>query len=501
VQIKRIFNPFISMLVFTQLTACAVGPDFKAPDAPKTDSYTTEKLPATTASTSGKVSASKAQVFSPQTQISQDWWTLYQSDTINQLIQQGLAHNPSLAAASATLEEAQATLQAQIGELLFPAVDLGGYGARLRSGTLQLGTQQPNQIFNLYNTTADMTYTLDIFGKNRRTIEGYKAEVDYSRYELYAAYLTLTSNIVTTSIAIASLQDQIAATKALINAQSQVLKITQQQYREGGVSDQDVNLQQTQLAQTQASLPPLEKALAEATHSLAVLVGSYTSEQSSPQLHLNDLNLPRNLPVSLPSALVQQRPDIQASEALLHVASANIGVATANLLPQVTLSANYGFIAQSTGALFTRRNSTWAYEGSFAQPLFHAGSLWFARKAVIDAYKVSEDNYQQTVLNAFENVANALSSIEDDAKEYQRQYVANTSAQKTLSIIQQQYRLGGVNYLTVLNAEVQYDQTLLALIKAKAARYADTAALYASLGGGWWNCPQNNNTSQEQSHG
>ena len=302
-----------------------------------------------------------------------------------------------------------------------------------------------------------MSYTLDVFGASRRTIEAYQADVDYEQYELAAAYLSISSNIVTTSIAIASLRDQIIATKQLIATQEQ------------------------------ASLPPLEKALAESTHALAVLTGQYTSEQKIPKLTLQQLTLPENLPLSLPSTLVKQRPDIQAAEALLHVANAEVGVATASLFPQFTITGDYGYLSQKTRDFFDKANNVWNIGLGLTQPVFHGGALLAERQAAIDAYKVSFSHYQKTVLNAFENVANSLSAITLDAIEYNRQFAANNAAKKTMQLTASQYKLGGVNYLTLLNAQEKYQNTKLALIKAQAARYSDTVALYQSLGGGWWN--------------
>lgn len=497
VEVKKI----IGFMIILNLTACEVGPDFKAPAPPPTEQYTPGKEPTKTVSTPGTVSASKSQTYVLQERIPADWWKIFGSSEIDDLVKQGLVKSPTLAASKATLEEAQATLKVEIGNLLFPAINMTGYGARFRTSTLILGGNSPNTTFNLYNTAFSMTYLLDVFGGSRRTIESYRAQADYNRYEFYGTELTLTSNIVTTSIAIASLQDQIAATKALVVAEKQILDIVKTQYREGGASEQDVLLQETTLAQTEATLPPLEKALEQSTHSLAALVGKYTSEQSIPKLHLDELNLPKDLPLSLPSCLVEQRPDIQASEALMHVASANIGVAVANMLPQVPLSAQYGWLSTVPSELFTNMNNIWNYVGNYSQPVFHGGALWYARQEAIDAYKVAANNYQQTVLNAFQNVSDSLSAIQNDAKEYNREYNANYSAGKSLSIIRQQYKLGGVNYLTVLNAEAQYEQTVLALIKAKTARYSDTAALYQALGGGWWNTPTTQGSSMESAHG
>lgn len=467
-----------------------VGPDFHSPAAPATDHYTNPPTPAKTMATPKAHNAGNAQAISLQHRIPQNWWYLFKSQQINDLVTQGLCNSPTLVAAKATLQEAQDTLQEQIGNLLFPAVNYNAQNQRVRTSGIAFGSPNTgNAVFSIYDTSLSVTYLLDVWGGSRRTIENLRAQVDYEQYEFLAAYLTLSSNIVTSSIAIASLHDQIVATQALIKDQSSILAIVKQQYHDGGVSYQDVLIQQTQLAQTQATLPPLQQALDQANHGLAVLVGNLTSEQKPLNLSLNQLTLPSNLPLSLPSDLVKQRPDIQASEALMHAAMANVGVATANLLPQIVLSAGNGYIATSLQDFISTTNNVWNIGAALTQPVFHGGALWSARKVAIDALKVASANYQQTVLTSFQNVADALTDIQQDAIEFNRQFAANTSAYKEMKIVQQQYKLGGVNYLTLLNAQEQYQETQLALIKAQAARYADTVSLYQALGGGWWHDP------------
>lgn len=479
----------VVLLLASGLTACMVGPNFHAPAAPPTNTYTPEPTPAKTMATPKAQNAGNAQAISLQQRLPDNWWYLFKSEQINALVTQGLCHSPTLAAAKATLAQAQDTMQSQIGNLLFPAVDYNAQNQRLRTSAIAFGGGATNSVFSLYNTSLSVTYLLDVWGGSRRTIENLQAQVDYQKYEFLGAYLTLSANIVTTSVAIASLRDQITATQALIKDQTAILKIVQQQYNEGGVAYQDVLLQQTQLAQTQATLPPLKQALDKANHSLAVLVGNYTSEQQPLKLSLNQLTLPSDLPLSLPSQLVQQRPDIQASEALVHAATANVGVATANLLPQIVLSAGNGYVSTTLENFISTSNNIWNMGAALTQPVFHGGALWSARKAAIDALKAAAANYQQTVLVSFQNVADALTSIQQDAIEFNRQFTANNSAYQSMKIVQQQYKLGGVNYLTLLNAQEQYQQTQLALIKAQAARYADTVSLYQALGGGWWHDP------------
>ncbi len=489
VRIKQCSLATSVAFVALTVTACMVGPDFHPPAAPTTTHYTKPTTPAKTTATPSAGDAGQAQVLALQQTLPENWWYLLGSDKVNTLVKQGLVNSPTLTAAKATLAEAQETMQADIGNLLFPAIDYNAQAQRLRTSAISIGGSSNNAIFNLYNTSLNVSYSLDIWGGSRRAIESAAAQVDYEYDELLATYLTLSSNIVSTSIAIASLRDQIQATRALMTDQQQILTITQQQYHEGGASYQDVLLQQTELAQTEATLPPLNQALAETNHSLAVLLGQLTSDTSPLNLSLSQLKLPVSLPISLPAALIKQRPDIQASQALLHVASANIGVATANLLPEVTLTGNNGYVSSSLANFISKKNNVWSFGAKLMQPVFHGGALWATRKAAIDAFDVAAANYQQTLLLAFQNVADALTNIQQDALEFNRQYMANHSALESLKITQQQYRLGGVNYLTVLNAQEKYEETTLAFIKAKAARFADTVSLYQALGGGWWQDP------------
>jgi len=468
------------------LSACMVGPDYHAPKAPKTSRYTSIPTPRLTVATANAGNPGTSQYLRYGQSIPADWWHLFHSPQLNQMIQLGLANSQSLAAAEATLRKAQQILKAQIGYLYFPGVDLGLSAERQRTTGLSAGLNTPAEIFSLYNTSVNATYQLDLFGKNRRLVEAARAQVDYARYELMASYLTLTTNIVTTAVTVSSLADQIDATKELIREYAAQYTIVKKQNALGGASDEEVLLQQTQLQQTKALLPPLQKELAMSRHTLAVLTGQLTSQSHLPIIALGTLHLPKNLPVSLPSALVQQRPDIQASAALLHVASAEIGVATANLLPQIMLGAGYGWLASEPSELFQLGSNIWNFGASLTQPLFHGFALWSERNAKKQAFEVALANYKQTVLDAFKNVADALRAIQADALEFKAQKMAEQSAYKTFVVTKGRFDLGGQNYLQLLEAQQQYQRAKLKRIQAQAARYTDTAALFDALGGGWW---------------
>jgi NodT family efflux transporter outer membrane factor (OMF) lipoprotein len=458
-------------LLSIALTACMVGPDYHSPAAPAAKGYTSNSLP---------------QDFAMGQDIPAQWWTVFHSPALNDLIQIGLKNSPTLDAAQATLKQAQENLNAQIGTSLLPAVDAQLAGQRQRVPGATTGRNGSANLYNLYNASINVSYTLDLFGGSRRGIEALGAQVDYQHFQLEAAYLTLTSNIVTTTITIASLQDQIKATQEIIRSQQEQLNIVKKQLRLGGASGSDVLTQQSQLALTQSSLPPLEQQLVQARDALAVLVGRFPSDFQLPEFDLNKLELPLRLPVSLPSRLACQRPDIRASDALLHAASAQVGVATANLYPQITLSGAYGVAALTTASLFTPANLAWNYGGALTQPLFHGGALRAQRRGAIDAYDQALAQYKQTVLLAFQNTADVLQALQNDKDFLKSQELAERSARDSLAITQKQYKLGGVSYLTLLTSQRQYQTAKINLIQAKAARFTDTAALFQALGGGWW---------------
>lgn len=482
-------------MMLGSLSACLVGPDFETPAPPKVDHYTKPPWPCRTASALGHGGAS--QQFIQTKKISAEWWRLFHSPKINKLICQGITHSPNLRAAKATLLEAQENLNAGIGNGLYPNIGAQVTAQRgsntgffsSSNGTSSVATSGiPSSVFNLFNASLNASYLLDFFGGIRRQIQGLRAQVDYQYFELRAAYLSLTSNIVTTAITIASLHKQICVTKQLIREQAEQLAIIKKQFDLGGVSKIDVVAQQTQLAQTKATLPPLEKSWAQTRHLLAILVGAFPSQRCIiPPLDLDELHLPTRLPLSVPSALVRQRPDIRAAEALWEAANAQVGVATANLYPQITINGSWGKSNTIGSKVFGSQSNLWNIGAGIFQPLFRGGALLAERRAAIAAYDAAAAQYREAVLQAFKNVADTLRAIEADAREMRAQKQAETAAYANLYLVKQQFRLGGVSYLSLLDAQRQYQQTRISLVQAEASRYADTAALFQALGGGWWN--------------
>jgi NodT family efflux transporter outer membrane factor (OMF) lipoprotein len=480
------FRHTLILLLCAGLTGCMVGPNFRSPASPVTPTYTEYPQPKKTISTPHLGSAGKTQHFVSGADIPAQWWRMYHSPQMDHLIKLGIANSPNIQAAVATLREAQETLRAQIGSTLFPQVTAQLGGERQLFNTSFFGTSG-STIFNLYNASVNVSYTIDIWGGLRREVESLRAQVDYEAFELEAAYLTLTSNIVTTAISIASYRAQIQATKAIIKAEENSLDITRKQFKYGGAPGLNVLSQQSQLSLTKATLPPLEQSLAQANHSMSVLIGELPSDDEIPQFQLDKLSLPQDLPISLPSLLVRQRPDVRASEALLHSACAQIGVATSNLLPQFTISGAYGWQALVPSALFNKASNTWNWGGTLLQPIFEGGSLLAKRRGAIDAYNVASAQYKQVVLTAFQNVADTLRALQHDADGLRQFREAEIAAKKAWKITQLQYQEGGVSYLSLITAETQYQQAIISRVQSEAARYSDTAALFQALGGGWWN--------------
>jgi len=468
------------------LSACAVGPDFHTPAPPATQAYTPTPLPDRTVESVGPAGASQRLL--PASTVQADWWTLFHCEPLDRLVREGLERSPSVHAAAHALRAAQATLDAETASLFFPRIDASAGATRQRVPAAEFGSANgPAAIYNLYTASVAVSYKPDVFGGARRTAEAYRAQVDYERYELEAAYLTLSSNLVTTAISEASYRAQLAAVSDIVASQRSTLKVVERQFESGATSKADLLAQRTQLAATEAQLPPLEKALAQTRHRLAVLVGDSPSRPDLPEFELTAFTLPAELPVSLPSELVRNRPDIQASEAQLHVASADVGIATANLYPQITLTASAGGDSTALGDLFKPGARAWALGGSITQPVFHAGELRAQRRAAQARYDGALDAYQSTVLASFQQVADSLRAIEWDAKALQAVANSEALAKESLGLSERQYAVGGVSYLTLLNAQRQYFDARRTRVQAEALRFADTAALYAALGGGWWN--------------
>jgi NodT family efflux transporter outer membrane factor (OMF) lipoprotein len=488
--LRRAVEPriFISAAIFTMLmlaTGCAVGPDFQKPAAPEVDRYSSEPLPPQTASVD--LHGGEAQRLVQGMDIQAQWWTIFHSKPLNDLIEQAIKRNPDMESALAALSIARENVYAQEGAL-WPSIG-ANYSATRQKVAGQLGSPTASGIYTYSLHTAQVTvaYAPDVFGGTRRQIESLKAQADSQRFQLEATYLTLTSNVVAAAVQEAGLRGQIAATRKIMDIESRWLELLRRQYSMGQVAKADVVAQEAALAQTQASLPPLEKQLAQQRDLLNRLAGRFPCEALAEQFEITSLELPQELPVSLPSKLVEQRPDVRSAEELMHAASAQIGVAVANRLPNISLDGNYGTSATQIAQLFTPGAGFWTIAGSVTQPIFQGGTLLHRQRAAEAAFDQSAAQYRSTVLTAFQNVADVLHAIQSDAEAVKAAVASEKAAGESVAIARRQLELGDISYLALLNAEQTYQQASLNLVQALTNRYADTAALFQALGGGWWN--------------
>lgn len=476
--VKSVFAATLAALA----AGCAVGPDFHTPAAPDVTGYTPEPLSAETAASD--VHGGEAQRFVQDLDIPGQWWALYHSEPLDALIERAFRANPSLQVAQATLRQSQENVYAEQG-VLFPAVTASASTTREKISGASFGIPGLSSIFSVNTASLSVSYPLDVFGGTRRQIESLAAQAEFERFQLEATYLTLSANVVVAAVQEASLRAQIAATQDIIDIESQQLVVVQRQFELGGASRAAVLAQAATLAQTRATLPPLQKALAQARNQLAALTGRFPSDQTDAPFELAQLELPQDLPVSLPSKLVSQRPDIRAAEAQFHSASAQVGVATANLLPQITLTGQYG--KSTSGDLFSGAPSVWSIGAGLTQPIFRGGQLIHEKRAAEAAFDAAAAQYRSTVITAFQNVADALRALQSDADAVSAQVAAERAAADSLDISRRQFELGAINYLSLLTAEQTYQQAHISLVQAQANRFADTAALFQALGGGWWN--------------
>ena len=467
------------------LGGCAVGPDFHTPSAPDVHGYSKDALPPKTVA--ADAAGGEAQRFVQGMDIPGQWWALFHSEPLNAVILRALDANPDLQAAQAALRVAQENLDAQRGSY-YPAINANFTPTRQKvAQPIASPLASGESLFNLHTAQLNISYTLDVFGGVRRQVESLEAQTEFQRFQLEATYLTLTSNVVAAAIQEASLRAQVAAIREVIRIGSEVLGLMRGQYDLGAIAMADVVAQQAVLAQAQAALPSLEKQLAQQRNLLTALTGRFPDAELGEKFELANLQLPLDLPVSLPSQLVEQRPDVRAATAQLHAATAQVGVAKANMLPQITLNANIGSSADEISKLFTLGTGFWSLVGGLTQPVFAGGALLHKKRAADAALDQVAAQYRGTVITAFQNVADSLRALQYDADTLKAQATAERAAAESLAISHQAMQLGAVSYLSLLNAEQTYQQATINLAQARANRYADTVALFQALGGGWWN--------------
>jgi len=470
-------------LLLIALAGCTVGPDFVRPELAADADYTQQAFTRTVQADIAAGGA--AQRLIAGMDIPGQWWTLFRSPELNALVEEALRANPDVSAAQAALRQANELVYADQASL-FPSVGANLSKTREKVSGASTGAASA-PILTLSSASLNVSYAPDVFGGTRRQIESSTAQAQYQRFALEATYLTLSTNVVNTAVNLASLRDQIAATGQIVQLQSDQLDLLQAQRRLGAIAATDVLTQQTALAQTRATLAPLQKQLAQTRNQLMAYLGRFPNQDKGERFNLASLHLPQELPVSLPSALVSQRPDVRAAEAQLHEASANIGVAVANQLPQFSITGSLGSTVASGSKLFSAGSGVWSLAGAIAQPLFDAGALEHRKRAAVAAYDQSAAQYRGTVITAFQDVANVLRALEADAEALKQQVAAERSAQASLALVQAQYRLGAVAYINLLTAQQTYQNTVLTRVQAQAVRYSDSAALFQALGGGWWN--------------
>jgi NodT family efflux transporter outer membrane factor (OMF) lipoprotein len=416
-----------------------------------------------------------------------EWWTLYHSKPLNDLIELSLSNSPTIKAAQAALKVAKENVLAQKGAY-FPTIS--GMFSAARQKTSEEIAPVPNSgalYFSLYTPQVSVSYVPDVFGLNRRTVESLTAQEEQARFALVASHITLSANLVAAAIQEASLRAQIDVTRQLVDINSNMLQTLRRQFAVGYVGRLDVATQESQLAQVAATLPPLLKQLAQQRDLLAALSGRFPGQGPAEEFELSSMRLPQELPVSLPSQLVAQRPDVRQAEETLHAASAQVGIAVANRLPTITLSADAGTMALEAAKIFSNGNGFWTLAGSVTQPIFQGGALLHKERAARAAYTQAAEEYRSTVLTAFQNVADTLHGLQQDANGLNAAATARDAAKVALDLAQAQFQTGYAGYLSLLSAEQTYLQASLSLVQAEANRYADTAALFQALGGGWWN--------------
>lgn len=481
----------VAFASLTALSACAVGPNFHRPPPPPAADYGSAPSQGTTAAAPG--TGGEAQHFVGDMDISGQWWTLFHSAQLTALVEESLKRNPNIDAARAALRQAHDLYKAQ-RTTFFPTVQGGFDALRAKNAVATIANPtslpQVNPYYNLFTAQLNLSYMPDVFGGNRRALEATRAQVEATRFELVATYVTLSSNVVTTAVQEASLRGQIAATERLLALQHQLTETVERQHGIGTASNLDLLAQQAAEAQIVATLPPLQKQLGQTRDALTALVGQLPSAEPAERFTLDDLKLPTELPVSLPAKLVEQRPDVRQAEQNLHAASAQVGVAVANMLPQFTISADTGSTALEISKLFTSYTGFWDIGASLTQTLFDAGALIYRHSAAEAALDQAGAQYRATVILACQNVADTLRALRADADALKATAEADRAAKASFDLARQQYQIGTLSFVALLNAEQTYQQAEIALVQAQANRYTDTAGLFQALGGGWWNLPE-----------
>jgi NodT family efflux transporter outer membrane factor (OMF) lipoprotein len=480
---------------------CAVGPRYHKPEAPAGAGFAPTPLPEI--SSSAAVHGGDVQRFISGRDLPFEWWQLFQSPALNALVAQAFKANPTVTAAQAALAQAQELVRAQRG-FFYPTVAAGFQAERVKvagnnTQSSSLGIQangnnlgQPVQAavplyYRFYTAQLSVGFVPDVFGANRRQVESLAAQTDAERFALEATYITLASNVVAAAVQEASVRAQIEATRQIIAADEKSLAVLRDQFRLGFAMRIDVAAQEAALAQAETLLPPLQTQLEQTRDLIRALAGNLPNQEASQTFEFDALQLPPELPLSLPAKIIEQRPDVRAAEAQLHAANAQVGVAVAAMLPQFSITGTLGGNADQIPWLFRGGGSFWTITGGVTQPLFEGGTLLHTKRAADAALKQAAAQYQSTVIAAYQNVADTLHASLSDADALAGAVEAESASKVAYDLTRRQMDVGYVNYLALLSAETTYNQALLTRVQAQATRYGDTIALFQALGGGWWN--------------
>ncbi len=491
------------------LGGCAVGPDYHRPALPASNGFAPVPLPEATSASAA--SGGAAQRFVLLQDIQADWWKLFQSPALNALIDKAIKANPTIESAQAALRAAQENVYAQQG-FFFPTVqanyslartklagNLGGNSPGVQgNGSVISTTSNPpasaggsapfNEpvIYNFHTAQLTVGFVPDLFGGNHRQVEAFVSQEKYQRFQLEATYITLASNVAAAAIQEALLRQQISITKDIIDANIQSVELVRRQLKVGYASRLDLALQEATLAQARQLLPPLQKQFEQTRDLLRALAGGVQDSELPESFDLASLKLPEELPLSLPSQLVEQRPDVRAAEEQLHAASAQVGVALANRLPQFSINATAGGAASQFSQMFWDSGKFFNLAAGIAQPIFDGGTLRHRQRAAEEGLRQATAQYQSTVITAFQNVADTLHAIHADADAFNAAAEVERTAKVSLELMRRQFSKSYIDRIALINAEQSYRQAAMNLAQAHAARLGDTAALFQALGGGWW---------------
>jgi NodT family efflux transporter outer membrane factor (OMF) lipoprotein len=468
------------------LKGCTVGPDFLAPDIPDATSYLSAGR------TAGLPDGERVpgQALLRGADIPARWWALFRSESLNRMVENGIAHNADLQAAAAAVRVAQASALAQ-RSTFFPVVTGSFESSRQQVAGRSLASDAASgaDLFSLHTAQLSVSFVPDIFGGKRRQLESADAQAERQGFRLEGVYLTLTSNIALAAIQEASFRGQVGVTRRMIDLQTELLKVLQRQHELGQLAQTEIAAQETALAQTRLLLPPLERQLAQQRHLLAFLTGQVPSQGPAAAFQISSFRLPRELPLSIPADLVRNRPDVRAAEANLRAANAEIGVAIANRLPQIAITGNVGSVADSISRLFSPGTAFWLVAGNAAQTIFDAGNLKYRQHAAEAATEQAAAEYRSVVLASFQNVADVLRALQSDAHALSAAIAAERAASRNIELVRQQVQEGQVSVPLLLVVQQAYLQAQLARVEAETSRLANTVALFQALGGGWWNRP------------